>query len=88
MQTPDKEAGQGSTGPLLPASNAFVLQLCADASQGHFAGRVEHLVSGESTRFSSVDDMLAFVTRVLGDVAGGDASSSHKASRRHNHGDD
>ena len=28
-------------------------------------GRVEHIVSGQATHFSSVEDLLAFMARVL-----------------------
>jgi hypothetical protein len=30
-----------------------------------YAGRVEHVVSGEVTRFHSLDELLAFMVRVL-----------------------
>jgi hypothetical protein len=30
-----------------------------------YAGRVEHVVSGEMMRFQSLDELLAFMTRVL-----------------------
>ena len=31
----------------------------------HHVGRVEHVVSGEMTRFHSLDELLAFMRRVL-----------------------
>jgi hypothetical protein len=30
-----------------------------------YTGRVEHVVSGEMTRFQSLQELLAFITRVL-----------------------
>jgi hypothetical protein len=53
--------------PALPAKRAFVVQLHADAQveQGHWQGRVEHLVSYQATRFESLDELLAFIVRVL-----------------------
>jgi hypothetical protein len=53
--------------PSLPANRAFVVQLHADAQpeQGQFRGRVEHLVSYQSTHFASVEELTAFMVRVL-----------------------
>jgi hypothetical protein len=36
----------------------------AEAPTG-YDGRVEHLVSGEATRFHSLEELLAFMVRVL-----------------------
>jgi hypothetical protein len=36
--------------------------------QGRFAGRVEHVVSGQATHFHSLEELLAFIARVLADV--------------------
>ena len=33
--------------------------------QGRFAGRVEHVVSGQATHFQSLEELLAFIGRVL-----------------------
>jgi hypothetical protein len=53
--------------PSLPAKRAFVVQVHADAQveHGHVKGRVEHLVSGEATHFESLEDLFAFILRVL-----------------------
>jgi hypothetical protein len=53
--------------PSLPAKRAFVVQLHADAKveQGQWQGRVEHLVSYQATRFQSLEELLAFVVKVL-----------------------
>jgi len=39
-----------------------------EAELGDFAGRVEHIVSGRSTRFYCPEELLAFIERVLSDV--------------------
>jgi hypothetical protein len=53
--------------PSLPARRAFVVQFRAEAEleRDGFTGRVEHVMSGEATRFSSVEELLAFFVRVL-----------------------
>jgi hypothetical protein len=52
--------------PLSP-HRAFVVQLTEnmDAEHGRWAGRAEHITSGQATRFQSLDELLAFVSRVL-----------------------
>ncbi len=51
----------------LPAQRAFLLQVhaAAEVAQGRLAGRVEHVVSGQATHFSSPEELLAFIARVL-----------------------
>jgi hypothetical protein len=46
---------------------AFVVQLRVgtDVERGPFAGRVEHVVSRQTTHFHSLEELLAFMTRVL-----------------------
>ena len=57
------------TDPLypLPAQRAFLVQVhvAAVVAQGHLAGRVEHVVSGQATHFASLEALLAFMARVL-----------------------
>jgi hypothetical protein len=36
-----------------------------DVTQGRIAGRVDHVVSGQATHFDSLEELLAFMTRVL-----------------------
>jgi hypothetical protein len=51
----------------LPPERAFVIQLHA-ASDGDaelFAGRAEHVASGEAARFGSIPELVAFVRQVL-----------------------
>jgi len=54
-------------GPTLPTDLAFVVQFAAEAAveQGRFVGRVEHVVSGQAQRFHTLEDLLAFMARVL-----------------------
>jgi len=49
---------------------AFVVhfRLSTDIAQGRIAGRVEHVVSGQSTHFDSLEELLAFMARVLASV--------------------
>jgi hypothetical protein len=53
--------------PSLPAKRAFVVQVHADArvEQGQWQGRVEHLVSYQAARFQSIEELLAFIVKVL-----------------------
>ena len=46
---------------------AFVVhfRVSSDVARGQIAGRVEHVVSGQSTHFDSLEELLAFVARVL-----------------------
>ena len=45
---------------------AFVVQFQADTvvEQGHLAGRVEHVVSGQATALQSLETLLAFIAQV------------------------
>lgn len=54
--------------PLSP-SRAFVIQLREGTEVGNrFAGRAEHVGSAHSARFQSVEELLAFIAQVLGDL--------------------
>ncbi len=46
---------------------AFVVhfRLSTNIARGQVAGRVEHVVSGQSTHFASLKELLAFMGRVL-----------------------
>ena len=46
---------------------AFVVhfRVNSDVAHGRLAGRVEHVVSGQSVHFASVEELLAFIARVL-----------------------
>ena len=60
----------GADAPLSP-QRAFVVQFRGpvEAELGHFAGRVEHVVSGQAVRFQSLDEFLAFIERVVNEVS-------------------
>ena len=55
--------------PLSP-HRAFVVQFRAETAveQGRFVGRVEHVVSGQAAHFASLEELLAFIGRVLTQV--------------------
>jgi hypothetical protein len=55
--------------PLSPY-RAFVVQFRVETrlKQGQCAGRVEHVVSGQATHFQSLEELLAFMARVLASV--------------------
>jgi len=56
--------------PPLSRHRAFVIQFRGetDVEAGRFAGRVEHVVSGQATHFHSLEELLAFIARVLAEV--------------------
>jgi hypothetical protein len=53
-------------GPLFPPEQAFVVQFTADrdGAGARCAGRVEHVVSGRSARFDSVEGLFDFIDQV------------------------
>jgi hypothetical protein len=53
--------------PTLPSNRAFVVQFRAEATdtQSPYAGRVEHVVSGQTAQFSSSEELWAFMVAVL-----------------------
>jgi hypothetical protein len=63
------EQRRESSNPLTP-QRAFVVQFRTDTNiaAGRMAGRVEHVVSGQSGRFSSMASLLAFIEKVLSEV--------------------
>jgi hypothetical protein len=56
--------------PSLPSNRAFVVQFRTQpaGAPSRYDGRVEHLVSGQVARFHSLEELLAFMIRVLADV--------------------
>jgi hypothetical protein len=56
--------------PSLPTNRVFVVQfrLPPPEAPAPYAGRVEHLVSGQVARFHSLEELLAFMIRVLTEV--------------------
>jgi len=56
--------------PRLPTNRAFLVQFRAQppgAPQG-CEGRVEHVVSGQATHFQSLEELWAFMCRILAGV--------------------
>lgn len=51
----------------LPRSQAFVVQLSTDTDVGQlqYAGRIEHVMSGQALRFGSWEELLGFIGQVL-----------------------
>ena len=49
---------------------AFVIQFRpeTDVEAGRFEGKVEHIASYEATRFSSLEELLSFIVRILTEV--------------------
>ena len=55
--------------PTLPSNQAFVVQFrTRPRGAPSWEGRVEHLVSYQVARFHSLDELLAFMLRVLTEV--------------------
>ncbi len=54
----------------LSVHRAFVVhfRLSTNIARGPIKGRVEHVVSGQSTHFDSLEELLAFMARVLASV--------------------
>ena len=63
---------RSSTSPLFPANRAFVVQFEGETEETTLLeyGRVEHLVSGQSIRFASLDELLSFFCRILTESSG------------------
>jgi len=57
--------------PSLPTDRVFVVQfrLQPPGAPSGYDGRVEHLVSGQVVRFHSLEELLAFMRRVLTEVS-------------------
>jgi len=49
---------------------AFVIQFRpeTDVNAGRFEGKVEHIASYEATRFTSLEELLSFIVRILTEV--------------------
>jgi hypothetical protein len=56
--------------PSLPSNRVFVVQFRAQptGAPSSYDGRVEHLVSGQVTRFHSLEELLGFMVSVLADI--------------------
>jgi hypothetical protein len=67
---PRGEAFETREESLLSPWRAFVVQFRTETEggQGHFAGRVEHIVSGRAARFHSPEELWAFFTQILSNI--------------------
>ena len=63
-------ASEKDSRPSLPANSAFVVQLgTSQPGASIFShGRVEHVVSGRATHFSSWEELQAFIEEVLAET--------------------
>ena len=63
----ERNMGAARDQPPLPTQRAFVVQLHVESkiAEGQFKGRVEHIVSGQSTHFSTIKALKAFMRHVL-----------------------
>lgn len=70
VPTPTVTTGAPEASAPLSPQRAFLVQFRMGAGHdpAHFAGRVEHLVSGDTTRFDTPEDLLGFIARVVGNV--------------------
>ena len=66
-QPPQKTYGKLQTISPLSPHRAFVVQFRTetDVARGCVKGRVEHVMSGQAAHFASVEELLAFIERVL-----------------------
>ena len=57
--------------PSLPTNRVFVVQFRTPppGAPALYDGRVEHLVSGQVARFHTLEELLAFMIRVLAEVS-------------------
>ena len=62
--TGDERSGASSG---LPLSRSFVVQFSSDTAPAvhRVHGRIEHIHSGRSRRFGSLEELIAFVEEVL-----------------------
>jgi hypothetical protein len=65
-----KEDPMAPSQPSLPTNRVFVVQFrtAPPGAPARYDGRVEHLVSGEVARFHTLEELLAFMIRVLAEV--------------------
>jgi len=65
-----EDATMAPSQPSLPSDRVFVVQFRRQppGAPTGYDGRVEHLVSGQVVRFHALEELLAFMTRVLVEV--------------------
>ena len=67
---------------------AFVVQFRegADFDTGQIEGKVEHIASYRAARFHSVEELIAFMNRVLADIRDTDRAETQGADERNQFG--
>lgn len=63
----------------LSVHRAFVVHLRTDThiAHGRITGRIEHVVSGQSMHFDSLEELLAFIDQVLANVRAPPVGAKH-----------
>jgi hypothetical protein len=61
------EPGDRPGGSPFPVARSFVVQFAADTlpADNRYRGRVEHIDSGRSHRFASLDELISFLNELL-----------------------
>jgi hypothetical protein len=70
--------------PAFAPDHAFVVQFYAETQveAGQLVGRVEHVVSGQAAHFRSLEDLLAFLARMLREVQAASTTRTDITDRR------
>lgn len=58
----------------LNAGSAFIIQFRTDPGAARLAGRIEHVVSGKTATFESLDDVPELLLQMLRDVQEADVA--------------
>jgi hypothetical protein len=60
-----RRADQRPAAPRLTPEGTFVIQLRSNSNvqRGRLRGRIEHVMSGQSVQFTSLESLLAFMAR-------------------------
>jgi hypothetical protein len=72
----DHMAGNPRESNALSVHRTFVVQLHVGAVEGRYSGRVEHVVSGRSVQFASLEALLDFMEHNGEDTADAGATDS------------
>jgi len=69
-----KKKRKEETAPVKNSPNrVFVVQFCESTAEGfvYFAGRAEHVMSGENTMFKTPEELVEFLGRVMKQIKPG-----------------
>ena len=83
-QTPNGGKSITQPQPSLSTDHAFVVQFRSqtDVARLRCEGRVEHVVSGQATHFQSLEELVAFMARVLTTVRAPQKAERRRLSER------